>query len=233
MEDLLDILKRFWWVAFIVIPWALSAIADVFTKAARKAAKEERVHRRERGSGRQGGPHAAAAEPQKPTQAEVAAEIRRMMGMEVAEERRSPGPQRPVVVLEEDWDDPEEWRQTEWQEAEVSETEWQPAEPHAAHQTQDPKFGSLHERMAHREQRQVSRVEGRHIQPATEHGGVHDRHLQTGLMQKLRSREGAHAQHGSLPHAVGRRRQVDLSDPARAIVMMEILGPPKALREPD
>ncbi len=226
MDEFLDLLKKFWWVFFIIIPWALSAIGDVFTKAARKAAQEERARRRETGSGQQ----TAAAEPQQPTKADVADEMRRMMGMEVAEERRSPGLQKPVVVLEEDWDDPEEWRQTEWQETEVSDTQRQPAE----HHTQDPEFRSLRERMAHREQRQVSRVEGRHIQPATEHGGVHDRHLQTSLMQKLRSREGAHAQHRSLPDAVGRRRRrVDLSDVAQAIVMMEILGPPKALRDQD
>jgi hypothetical protein len=86
--------------------------------------------------------------------------------------------------------------------------------------------------MAHKDRRQISHVEGRHIHPATEHGAVHEHHLQTGLMQKLRTREGASAsrvlREMRLPGAGG---LVDLADPARAFVMLEVLGPPKALRD--
>jgi hypothetical protein len=283
VEDFGDFLRRFWWVLFIIVPWVLSAVGDVFTKAARKAAEQERARRRQRQqggalsdpqgdpqggpqrgpqsvplsdlqrgpqsvplsdlqrgpqsvplSGPQSGPHAGPimAQPQhprRPSAEEVAAEIRRMMGMEVREERRSPsGPGSEAESQEADW------QETEWQEAEWQEAEWQEPEPPALPARPAQEFGSLHERMAHKDRRQISHVEGRHIQPATAHGGVHDRHLQTGLMQKLSAREGKGTRASRalpdmrLPGAGG---LVDLADPARAFVMLEVLGPPKALRD--
>jgi hypothetical protein len=284
VEDFGDFLRRFWWVLFIIVPWVLSAVGDVFTKAARKAAEQERARRRERQqgtapsdlqgapqsdpqggpqrgpqsvplsdlqrgpqsvplsdlqrgpqsvplSGPESGPHAGPimAQPQhprRPSAEEVAAEIRRMMGLEVQEEHRSPS--RPGSEAE--------WQEADWQETEWQEAEWQEPEPEPPPlpRRQAEQFGSLHERMAHKDRRQISHVEGRHIQPATAHGGVHDRHLQTGLMQKLSAREGKGTRASRalpdmrLPGAGG---LVDLADPARAFVMLEVLGPPKALRD--
>ena len=208
MEDLLEFLKNYWWTLIIVVPWVLSAIGDVFTKAARKAAQEERARRREASPDSQ--PVAGGERTKAASAADVAADIRRMMGMEVMEERRSPAAQKPVVVLEEDWDDPEEWRQTEWQETQSQAPQLPEPQDAAA------EFGSLHERMAHKEPREISQVGGRHIHPATEFGGVHDRHLQTGLMAKLQVREGGRSRVRSTLHAARRRGLVDLTDPARA-----------------
>ena len=241
MEDLFDFLFKNWWLLIILLPWVASLIGDVFTKAARKAAEERRAGRREgRREGTAGGLGSDLPQPSnRPSAEEVAAEIRQMMGMEVVEERRSPSGSRPVI-LEEEWQQAPESQEAESQEAEWQEAEWQevPAEPvpPAPPEYQPQKFGGLRQRMAQMQPHQVSTIAGRHIQPATEGGGLHDRHLQTALMQKLRARGSRYLRVRAGPalpgvHAIRAAELVDLSDPARAFVMLEVLGPPKALRD--
>jgi hypothetical protein len=219
VEDLFHFLAKNWWLLFILVPWIGSVVGDVFTKAAKKAAAEERARRRQAGQGREPGAQLPQAE-KRPSAEEVAAEIRRMMGMEVQEEQRSPSGSRPVV-LEEEWEEPE----------------WEEVEPEPEPAPVPEPVRSLRDRMVDREARQASEVEARRIQQATPRGGVHDRHLQTALMHKLQIREGS--RYGrrravrALPGAHGVRtgELVDLSDPARAFVLLEVLGPPKALRD--
>ena len=106
MERFIDFLSHNWWLLLILLPWIASTVGNVFTKAARKAAEEQRagrrVGRREGTAGGLGGDLPQPSQPSQRTSAEeVAAEIRRMMGMEVVEERRSPSGSRPVILEEE------------------------------------------------------------------------------------------------------------------------------------
>ena len=55
-------------------------------------------------------------------------------------------------------------------------------------------------------------------------------------MRKLRARGSRYLRRRAGPalpgvHALASGELVDLSDPARAFVMLEVLGPPKALRD--
>ena len=226
--EIWDFIWRNPWVLIILLPWALSIVGGVFTKAARKSAEQQR--RAQRGAGvelQEKRQEKLPEQPKRPEPEQIAAEIRRMMGMEPAAKAPEPKTSRPtpralqqprprVVVLEEEWEEAPA----------LAEPPPEPAaRPQAGH------LGGLRERMAARAtaRRTISKLAGRHIDPATEHGGVHERHLQTGLMRKLRSREGRGA---------GRRMSglraagtlADLSDPVKAFVMLEILGPPKGLQ---
>lgn len=203
MEDLFRFLERYWWLLFILLPWIGSVVGDVFTKAAQKAAAEERARRRQAQGGSQ--PQETGTQlpaKQRPTAEEVAAEIRRMMGMEVVEEQRSSRP----VVLEEEWEEPE----------------WEEPRPEPEPGPKPVPAQSLRERLAARETREISRVEGRHPETALTRtsevrGGRYDRRRMARALPGLRGMRA-----GGL---------VDLDDPAKAFVLMEVFGPPKALRD--
>jgi len=235
VEDLLAFLFKNWWLLIILLPWIASTVGDVFTKAARKAAEEQRAGRR---AGRGVGPGGAGSEQplpaKRPSAEEVAAEIRRMMGMEVVEEGRSPSGSRPVV-LEEEWEQAPGSEEAEWQEAEWQEVPAEPAPLALPEPKATQEFDNLHQRMAQKDAAQISNVQDRHLHPATASGGLHDRHIDTGLMKKLRARRGSRQNRRRSRilgvHGIAAGELVDLSHPARAFVMLDVMGPPKALRD--
>ncbi len=235
MEDFLHFLSRYWFLIIILLPWIGSVLGDVFTKAVQKATAEERARRRRARSEGLGGATGQEELPKRATADEVAAEIRRMMGMEIQEERRSSGGSGPVVVepADREW----QWEQApEWQQGGAAE---EPTAPQPFVPEPEPRAwtaGDLEQRLAEKEDRQISTVVERHVQPATAGGGLHDHHLRTDLIAALRSRGRRGARRRASRGLRGVRSLVggglvDLGDPARAFVMLEVLGKPKALRE--
>jgi hypothetical protein len=137
---------------------------------------------------------------------DIAAEIRRVMGLERAETR--------VEVIEEVYEPA----------LESSPYDFDPEPSFDADADADPDHGGgLHDRFVARES--AARAPGAHRLG----DDISERHAGSGDVGRLADRFAAHA----VPRgSVARRRgYLDISDMARAFVTMEVLGKPKALRD--
>ena len=136
--------------------------------------------------------------PNRQTPDEIAAEIRRVMGLEREESR--------VEVIEEVYEEPV-----------VS------APSHMLEPPVEPSHGGgLHDRMGAREA-------GGHHGP----GELETRHLGTTVRDRRGSLADRYAKKDLGTARTGRRARsyIDISNMAKALVTMEVLGPPKALRD--
>ncbi len=207
-----------------VLYFVLTAIGGAASKKAKEASGKSR-ERRQRTTmepmGEAGGaaPEVAAdpappePSPRQKTADEIAAEIRRMMGLPVEPVAR------PVEVVEEYYED---------EPAEAMEEETMQPELLRSH------GGDLRERLAQREsegRHSAGVLENRHL--AEQHSSLTSRHLGSAITSR-----GPVGSLEPVRQAVRRTREgevargyVDLRDMARALVTAEILGPPKALRQ--
>lgn len=183
MTELLDILKSQPILLIFLAVWLLGGLGRLGQKAARKAAEQQQAQRRElrgtggRGAGSGPAPMVESQTDPRPSPDDIAAEIRRMMGMEepAAPPRREPEPaSRPAPVI---------------RRVEVVDTPEIPRRP------------------------SLSEVATRQV--ASERAASRDR--------------GYSVPEGRIAGA-SYRRLLDLSDPVAAIVAMEVLGKPRALR---
>lgn len=146
-----------------------------------------------------------APSPRRKTADDIAAEIRRMMGLPPEVAVRS---EEPVEDLFEELADAE------------------PLAEEAAVLEQRPSHGGdLHDRLLAREaagRHSAGTLETRHLEE--HHSTLVERHLVPNVGMSRRAGRSA-------ARSSGRRGYVDIRDMARAFVTAEVLGPPKALRD--
>ncbi|MDP6929386.1 MAG: hypothetical protein QF412_06770 [Planctomycetota bacterium] len=210
MDPFLDFLFNNPFVLIFLGIWGISLLGNVMKAAAKRAVQQQRSGQASADPRGSRGPVAAprpAPERRGPDPEEVAAELRRALGL-------APSPE-PVASTWEDDDDP--WSD----EPELSEPE-----PTRAH--------GLAERAE--------------LGSGTAHRTIDDEHLVTSIVDyegsRIKASEGlgslaGRAKFGGQAAVQGRRsrrrrsRFARIGDPAEAIIMMEIMGPPKALRDPE
>lgn len=210
MDPFLDFLFNNPFVLIFLGIWGVSLLGNVMKAAAKRAVQQQRSGQASadpRGLRRPVAAPRPAPERRGPDPEQVAAELRRALGL-------APAPES-VASTWEDEDDP-------WDD-EPAPPEPEPTRPHD--------------------------LAGRgELGSGTAHRAIDDEHLVTHVADREVSRikvsEGlgslaGRAHFGGQAAVLGRRssrrrsRFAKIGDPAAAIVMMEIMGPPKALRDPE
>ena len=192
-----------WYWVLILVYFVVSAIGGAASRKMKKA--QERARREQAGEPRpvdQAEPVASVGSERVRTPEQIAAEIRRVMGLEPEESGR-------VEIIEEEVYEDEDF---------FAEPVQEPA-PEPAAATRDH-GGHLRERVLARSHG-PGRLEDRHLTSAIE-----TRHPGSKTL-------GSIARSAVSTPTSGRRRRLDLSDMARAFITMEVLGPPRAMRELD
>lgn len=211
MDKIVDFLVQNSWLLILLGIWLVSALGNLATRAARKAAEQQQRQRRAQ---RPSSPAARPARPQPtgreaaPDPEEIAAQIRRMMGLEreaPPEPRMEPEPE------------PEPAPRPQRVRVEVVDTEAPRDRPAIA----DRQLESAVE----------SEIGPGRLQTQLERTSVEQRRLISAI--ELREQRRRRALRAERARRTGRRRRMDLSDPAAAILLAEVLGPPRALRDLD
>jgi hypothetical protein len=214
MRDLINLLLNQPILLIILIGWIVSMLGGVMRRAVERQQREQRQQQRK-------------PKPEQKSAEEIAAELRRMMGMEARTEVREPPAQRPPAQ--------------------------RPVPPQPLPQALDDVEAARDARRQRREQElaeaealrrarleAAARAEGRPLpkpQPAKAPSiSVAPHTLSTAehTLGKIKAEPRTPARQRSrleiAPPLSGRR--IDLRDPARAIILTEVLGPPLALRPP-
>ncbi len=204
MDPFLDFLFNNPFVLIFLGIWGVSLLGNVMKAAAKRAVQQQRSGQASadpRGSRRPVAAPRPAPERRGPDPEQVAAELRRALGF-------APSPE-PVTSTWEDEDDP-------WSD------ESAPSEPEPT--------------------RAPGLAERAELGSGTAHRAIDDEHLVSHVASRIGASEGLGslsglAKFGGQAAVLGRRsrrrrsRFAKISDPAEAIIMMEIMGPPKALRD--
>lgn len=212
LDPIIDFLVQNTWLLILVGIWLVSALGNLATRAARKAAEQQRREprvQRPSAPAQAPPPPRPVREPRGPEPEEIAEQIRRMMGLEP---ETPPRPQRRV--------EPEPGRERPHVRVEVVDTE----APRERVTLTESHLASTIE----------SELEHRHLESQLVDAGVRQRRLESRVeLEEQRVRRRRRPMRSERVLRTQRLRRMDLSDPGAAIVLAEILGPPRALRDPD